>query len=159
MKKTKGFTLIELLIVIVIIGILAVAVYLAVAGARNKANNANAKNSVSELQKALEIYIADRSVQPGTYLLGTPSSPVTFTDAVLVKLKDADNNSLISSLPKDAQGGPLMLKLTDAGEYVIQAKSAKWSAGEPRCFVVGAVPSPNLDAKGEPMIGSCVWTY
>ena len=55
MKKYKGFTLIELLIVIAIIGILASIILVSLNSARNKANAAATKSTISSLQAALVV--------------------------------------------------------------------------------------------------------
>src|SRR3972149_5850112 len=64
-KNQKGFTLIELLIVIVIIGILAgIVIGLTGANARRKANDAQAKADMHEIQNALEQYFVDMDAYP-----------------------------------------------------------------------------------------------
>lgn len=61
-RNQKGFTLIELLIVIVIIGILAgIVIGLTGSSARRKANDADRKAELHEVQNALEQYFIDNN--------------------------------------------------------------------------------------------------
>lgn len=55
----KGFTLIELLIVIVIIGVLAVALLPSLTGGTERARDAQRKGDLAELTNALEYYYND----------------------------------------------------------------------------------------------------
>lgn len=67
LKNQKGFTLIELLIVIVIIGILAgIVIGLTGSSARKKANDADRKAELHEIQNSLEQYLIDKSAYPTT---------------------------------------------------------------------------------------------
>ena len=60
-----GFTLVELLIVIVILGILAAIVVLAIGGLKDSANTANCDAGVKTLSSAEDAYFA--SSNPSTY--------------------------------------------------------------------------------------------
>ena len=61
-KNEKGFTLIELLIVIVILGILAAVVVLAVGGVTDKGHKSACKADVKTVEVAVEAWAAN---QPG----------------------------------------------------------------------------------------------
>lgn len=82
LKNQKGFTLIELLIVIVIIGILAgIVIGLTGASARRKANDAQAKADMHELQNALEQSFVDNNEYPADLA-------ALVTDGYLASVKD-----------------------------------------------------------------------
>jgi prepilin-type N-terminal cleavage/methylation domain-containing protein len=60
----KGFTLVELLVVIAIIGILMATVTLSMKDARVQARDAQRKQAVSQIMKALEMYYLDHGEYP-----------------------------------------------------------------------------------------------
>jgi prepilin-type N-terminal cleavage/methylation domain-containing protein len=66
--RVSGFTLVEILIVISIISVLASMVLVGVQHARQGANIALAKTSVSDLTSALQRYVQDEGEYPGMAL-------------------------------------------------------------------------------------------
>ncbi|HEY4963152.1 MAG TPA: prepilin-type N-terminal cleavage/methylation domain-containing protein [Candidatus Saccharimonadales bacterium] len=65
-SNSKGFTLIELLIVIIIIGILAAIAFVAYSGTQNKAHQAAAQSTLSEVGNKLGEYNSDNGNYPTT---------------------------------------------------------------------------------------------
>lgn len=55
-NRNKAFTLIELLVVIAIIGVLATLIMANFVGVRERARDAQRKNDINQIQKALELY-------------------------------------------------------------------------------------------------------
>lgn len=60
----KGFTIIELLVVVAIIGILAAIILATLASPRDRANDASRLQAVKEIQKALQLYVANNGYFP-----------------------------------------------------------------------------------------------
>lgn len=80
----KGFTLIELLVVVAIIGILATLIIVNLAGARQRANDAQNKNNFSEIQKALLACVTgDEYMNLADNIVPTAGQPVCYSDAAL----------------------------------------------------------------------------
>lgn len=63
-SDSKGFTLIELLIVIIIIGILAAIAFVAYSGTQNKAHQAAAQSTLSEVGNKLGEYNSNNGNYP-----------------------------------------------------------------------------------------------
>lgn len=75
----RGFTLIELLVVIAIIGILATLVTTFVASARTRSRNAAAKNDISQMGKAVELFRQDPNNVLGYVIATVDASNATLT--------------------------------------------------------------------------------
>lgn len=97
-SRPKAFTLIELMIVIVIIGILAVALLPRVIGAPAKARDVTRKTDLADLVNALELYAVDT----GSYPLGGTSftsTCLTGSDSVSLLIDD-----YLQEFPTDPTG-------------------------------------------------------
>jgi len=130
MRKTKAFTLIELLIVVVIIGILATLVILALGSMRNKAKNVALKDSIKKVQDAFELGAAQN---PNNYDTACKqlSASATCTAALaframtttdISRVTDEGGRAIITSLPNDTVPNPLQIRYTDTttpGRYQV----------------------------------------
>lgn len=84
-KSKIGFTLIELLVVIAIIGVLSTLIMANFVGVRERARDAQRKNDINQIQKALEIYKQSQSIPKyptslptlvPTYIKSVPQDPI-----------------------------------------------------------------------------------
>jgi type II secretion system protein G len=99
--KRNGFTLIELLVVIFIIGILAALLLTNFVGARNRAQDAQAKASLDQFKKALRLYYNDYQVYPDTTTFNGLVSGNSFTDGSTVYMGELPKNYTYSSAGGD----------------------------------------------------------
>lgn len=109
----SGFTLIEILLVIGILGILAVAVIVAINPARQfaQANNAQRESNVNTILNAVYQYAIDNNgLLPGTItatpteICATGTAASTCATAGLIDLSVLTNNEkYLVSIPKDPQ--------------------------------------------------------
>lgn len=99
MAERNGFTLIELLVVIAIIGILATIVILNVNGAKAKANDAKIKDTISSLNKAIQISIASNGAYiGGSYGVEIEIDPSQPSAQILINnLTDDSSNKLFGT--------------------------------------------------------------
>lgn len=92
--KKRGFTLIELLVVIAIIGILAVLIIVNLNSARQKANDAKVKSDLSQISKAAEFVLNERTVLPADLISASAVNINTvrgkFTDVAGAPLLNGD---------------------------------------------------------------------
>ena len=136
MKRNKGFTLIELLVVIAIIGILSAIVLASLSTARNKAKDASATGSMSELRAQAEIFYS------GT---GANSYSSLSSDGQIGRLLTAVASSTNqASFPLSGKSAISSDANTWAAVTVLNT-STNWfcvdSNGDAKTYSQGAIPS------------------
>lgn len=130
-KKSPGFTLIELMIVIAIVGLISAAAMVGLGNVRSKQRDTRRVANITELQKGLQLYIA----QVGNY--PTQAGCVDGSDTVSTELAAkgliAANAKLVDPLyPSDAakcyfyDGNGSKYKL----RYTLESNSAAGEAGD-----------------------------
>ena len=108
MRKNKfksAFTIVELLIVIVVIAILAAITIVAYNGVQQRARDTERATELSSIQKALELYWADKGGYPkcGAAPGGTgPNTPPALSSSTVVScLTDDLVPAYLSTMPTD----------------------------------------------------------
>ncbi len=102
MKRTKsGFTIVELLIVIVVIAILAAISIVAYTGVQQRARDAERSTELSSIQKALEVYHADKGGYPICSGTGPNMTPALSSGIAKSCLEDELVPNYINAVPAD----------------------------------------------------------
>jgi len=139
-KESYGFTLIELLISVVIIGILSAIGLGQFFTAQTRSRDAQRKENLSSVAKALELYYNDHGEYPAGLDWGKP-------------FKDANETVYMVELPNDpAKGVKYDYKTDENGSYY--KLYARIEHSEDRCFDSGqclpeGYPDANCSDDGE----------
>lgn len=114
MRSQRGFTLIELLIIVIILGILAAIVVVAVGRTRSDAAVSACKTAVSSVQLAAEVYNTRVGHYPDT------QADVLSADAMLKDWPSSDYYSL-AYVPSGYSAGP---PVVHASGYTVTVEDA-----------------------------------
>jgi len=134
--KKKSFTLAELLIVIVIIGILATFVVLALNNNAKTARDARAKKSLNTVRDSIIQYAAANYpvIFNSSAVFGNAVVDITTTAPINDKLRSG-GAAAFSTDPIDAKGNPIKAKFSDYG-YLLEAKTSAYSNTRKVCWYV-----------------------
>ena len=113
----EGFTLIELLVVMLIIGILAAVAMGAFLSQRGKAQDANAKASVSTAAKALEAWGTDHGGYAGATSAGLVAAEPSLSGARGLSVLSTATTFTVS-VDSAGQGGSFSVERRPTGEVV-----------------------------------------
>jgi len=139
--KKKAFTIVELLIVVVIIGILATIVTLALSRYSARAKDVKVKSAIEEVQKAVQILAAEEGVFPsGCKVSGSGSVEIVSGSSSSVRCS-SNRDLKITSAPKDAQGNPIKMQYIDENNYRISGESTESG----KCWYVTASSKEGLE--------------
>lgn len=106
--NAKGFTLIELLVVIAIIGLLASTVLVSLSGMRGKARDVMRKDTMKQLQLALELYYNSNESYPvGGWFSSEPGDVVSNNGGNWIP---GLAPTYIPVLPRDPLGGTSLIQ-------------------------------------------------
>lgn len=131
LRSRRGFTLIELLIVIVIIGILAVGLVPKIVDGPKRARDTTRRNDLSEIQKALLAYSADRNgVYPATFVGGTCF--MGFANGPAIDLQPYFQGNRV---PSDPDANHTNANCGTAGKYSYAAFNI--NSASPNCAIIG----------------------
>ena len=134
--KNKAFTLVELLIVVVIIGILATFVVLALGSATKRTRDARAKRSIESVRDAVEQYMAAVEDADLTSAFGSATLEVKPGESFDSILKSSGATGF-SSVPTDAKGNPIRFQATSSSTYRIEGRTSGNNEGSAnRCWFV-----------------------
>ncbi len=140
MKKTiSGFTIVELLVVIVVIGVLAATTTVAYNGISERARFVSMRSDLSQLERMVELYFADKGNYPISRNSGTGCDAGYWCG-----YGQATNDDFIpgivpayaSTLPKlpAADGGAYLYKSINGSDYKLIRYKNGLSASEQAAF-------------------------
>ena len=136
-RKSKGFTLIEMLIVMVIIAVLAAIVLPRILSARQRANEANARQTLSELRTAVQNFQADTGLYP-TALAGVVATAAP-SNGLAVEGTATASRSLTASY----WHGPYMENAEQGVPTCILTGTTTWLYTTTPASLVGTVKVPS----------------
>ncbi len=131
-KNNKGFSLVELIVVVLIMGIIAVALAPQVMKWVGTARTNSDENTSKDIKSAIQIAIADFQGNGGTLTSGNGcdgSTAVAVTSAGVATFDDADSASktlgsyidevMGGEYPTTAAGGNFTVIISDAGKVTV----------------------------------------
>lgn len=150
----KGFTLIELLVVMGVIGTLAAGIVIVInpGGQIGKARDAERKNDLGQIQRALEIYYDDYNRYPddlsalssasgGNYIQQLPQDPSTDLPYIYVVTAGNQTYRLYTHLENDTDAQ--LCNRNDASEDCPNAPAGSCGESEQQVSCNYGVTSPN----------------
>ena len=141
--KKRGFTMIELLVVIAILGLLATVGLVSFRTAQIKGRDAQRKNDLAQIQKALEMYSNDYNHYPTD---DYPSSGSFVDEKGTLYMKEMPQDPKFGSYPYSSDGTFYLLyaRLENSQDPCFESGVCKdygLACGEENCNY--AVASPN----------------
>ncbi len=125
MKRSRGFTIVELLIVIVVIAILAAITIVAYNGIQDRARSAALRSDLTQVDKQLKLFQADKGKYPATVSTNCTTSP----DSATNKCLNVSSGNTISSYSSPSSGDSYNLTISNTGgnlSYVLTS-SQTWA--------------------------------
>lgn len=119
----RGFTIVELLIVIVVIAILAVIAVVAYNGIQDRARSAALRSDLTQIDKQLKLFKADKGQYPTTVSTNCTTSP----DSATNKCLKLSSGNTISSYNSPSSGNSYTVTVSNAGStlsYVLTSSQA-----------------------------------
>lgn len=151
--KKKAFTLVELLIVVVIIGILATFVVLALSNATKKTRDARAKRSIESVRDAVEQYIAGTD---GANLSSTFSGTISDIKGQMNTDLKSGGATGFTTQPVDYQGNSIKFRASGTESYEITAGSSRGNSGSNCWRYVKAADGTVVDNMSSDPTGPCL---
>lgn len=110
-KKNLGFTMVELIVVIAILGLLSTIGLVSFRSAQIKGRDAQRKNDLSQIQKALEMYLSDNQSYPDSL----PEAGEAWKDP------NEDQTIYMKEVPQDPKFGAYAYS-SDGASYALCAR-------------------------------------